>query len=94
MVLYLPRRYLPHHGNIVLEDATPRPASPTEIDPYRLHPSVLDDLGRADALKAECERVARVESVQVDVEADIVGANSQTGVVSWQDSRGIATARR
>jgi signal transduction histidine kinase len=37
---------------------------------YRLHPSVLDDLGLVEALKAECQRVARVESVQVDVEAD------------------------
>jgi signal transduction histidine kinase len=36
---------------------------------YRLHPSVLDDLGLVEALKAECERVARVESIQVDVEA-------------------------
>ena len=37
---------------------------------YRLHPSVLDDLGLVEALKAECERVARSESVRVDVEAD------------------------
>ena len=37
---------------------------------YRLHPSVLDDLGLVEALKAECERVARVESVQVDVKTD------------------------
>jgi signal transduction histidine kinase len=37
---------------------------------YRLHPSVLDDLGLVEALKAECERVARSESVHVDVKAD------------------------
>jgi signal transduction histidine kinase len=37
---------------------------------YRLHPSVLDDLGLVEALKAECDRVARSESVRVDVEAD------------------------
>jgi signal transduction histidine kinase len=37
---------------------------------YRLHPSVLDDLGLVRALKVECERVARVDSLQVDVEAD------------------------
>ena len=37
---------------------------------YRLHPSVLDDLGLVEALKAECERVARSESVHVDIEAD------------------------
>lgn len=37
---------------------------------YRLHPSVLHDLGLVEALKAECERVARFESVRVDVEAE------------------------
>ncbi len=37
---------------------------------YRLHPSVLDDLGLVEALKAECGRVARSESVRVGVEAD------------------------
>jgi signal transduction histidine kinase len=37
---------------------------------YQLHPSVLHDLGLVEALKAECERVARSESVRVDVEAD------------------------
>src|SRR5580692_6109464 len=42
---------------------------------YRLHPSVLDDLGLVEALKAECERVARVESVQVDVHADRLPQN-------------------
>jgi PAS domain S-box-containing protein len=34
---------------------------------YRLHPTVLEDLGLAAALKAECERLARQESVAVDV---------------------------
>ena len=37
---------------------------------YRLHPSVLDDLGLVEALKAECDRVARFESMQVEVEAE------------------------
>jgi signal transduction histidine kinase len=37
---------------------------------YRLHPSMLDDLGLVEALKAECDRVARSDSVRVDVEAD------------------------
>ena len=37
---------------------------------YRLHPSVLDDLGLVEALKAECDRVARSQSVRVDVEAE------------------------
>jgi signal transduction histidine kinase len=35
---------------------------------YRLHPSILDDLGLAEALKAECEHVARREPVRVEVE--------------------------
>ncbi len=30
---------------------------------YRLHPSLLEDLGLAEALKAECERFSRQESV-------------------------------
>jgi signal transduction histidine kinase len=34
---------------------------------YRLHPSVLEDLGLAEALKAECERFSRQESVRADV---------------------------
>jgi signal transduction histidine kinase len=37
---------------------------------YRLHPSVIEDLGLAEALKAECERIARTESIRVDVRAD------------------------
>ena len=36
---------------------------------YRLHPSVIDDLGLVEALKAECDRVARAGSVSVDVKA-------------------------
>jgi signal transduction histidine kinase len=38
---------------------------------YRLHPSVLDDLGLVEALKTECERVERVEHLQVKMEAEI-----------------------
>lgn len=34
---------------------------------YRLHPSILEDLGLIDALKTECERFARVESIPVRV---------------------------
>ncbi len=34
---------------------------------YRLHPSVLEDLGLAEALRTECERVARQESLPVQV---------------------------
>jgi len=32
---------------------------------YRLHPSLLEDLGMAEALKTECERVSRQESFSV-----------------------------
>jgi signal transduction histidine kinase len=34
---------------------------------YRLHPSVLEDLGLVEALKAECERFARQQSLPVEV---------------------------
>ena len=36
---------------------------------YRLHPSILDDLGLAEALKAECERVERNESLRVTIDS-------------------------
>jgi PAS domain S-box-containing protein len=36
---------------------------------YRLHPSVLDDLGLVEALKAECDRVARAGALRVQVDA-------------------------
>jgi signal transduction histidine kinase len=35
---------------------------------YRLHPSILDDLGLAEALKAECEQVSRQQAFRIDVE--------------------------
>jgi PAS domain S-box-containing protein len=35
---------------------------------YRLHPALLEDLGLADALKAECERFTRSESISVEVQ--------------------------
>jgi PAS domain S-box-containing protein len=34
---------------------------------YRLHPALLEDLGLAEALKAECERFSRQESVAAEV---------------------------
>jgi signal transduction histidine kinase len=37
---------------------------------YRLHPSVLADLGLVEALKAECDRLTRSAALRVDVEAD------------------------
>jgi PAS domain S-box-containing protein len=39
---------------------------------YRLHPAVLDDLGLVEALKAECDRVARHGELRVDVKASDV----------------------
>jgi len=41
---------------------------------YRLHPSVLEDLGLAEALKAECERFSRQESVPTEVEVGLAPA--------------------
>jgi signal transduction histidine kinase len=36
---------------------------------YRLHPSTLDDLGLTEALRIECERASRLESIPVDLRA-------------------------
>jgi PAS domain S-box-containing protein len=41
---------------------------------YRLHPSVLDDLGLVDALKTECDRVARHGELRVDIETSTASA--------------------
>jgi signal transduction histidine kinase/ligand-binding sensor domain-containing protein len=37
---------------------------------YRLHPSVLADLGLAEALRAECERISRRNPIEVVVKVD------------------------
>lgn len=37
---------------------------------YRLHPSVIDDLGLSDALRIECERAARRGALEVDFHGD------------------------
>jgi signal transduction histidine kinase len=34
---------------------------------YRLHPSIVDDLGLIAALRAECSRTARSSDIEVDV---------------------------
>jgi signal transduction histidine kinase len=34
---------------------------------HQLHPSILDDLGLVEALKMECDRFSRLESISVDV---------------------------
>ena len=36
---------------------------------YRLHPSMLDDLGLVEALRAECDRVAHHGDLRVDLDA-------------------------
>lgn len=41
---------------------------------YRLHPSVLDDLGLVDAIKTECDRVARHGELRVEIETSAVPA--------------------
>jgi signal transduction histidine kinase len=40
---------------------------------YRLHPSVVDDLGLGEALRIECDRAARRGAVEVDFDADEAG---------------------
>lgn len=40
---------------------------------YRLHPSVIDDLGLEAALRVECDRLARRSGIEVELDADAVG---------------------
>ena len=42
---------------------------------YQLHPSVLDDLGLAEGIRAECNRLSRQESLAVDVDVSAVPGN-------------------
>lgn len=44
---------------------------------YRLHPSVIDDLGLAEALRIECERAARRGPVEVDFHVDAGGSDAR-----------------
>jgi signal transduction histidine kinase len=37
---------------------------------YRLHPSILDDLGLAEALKAECEQITRHQPLNLEVDVN------------------------
>jgi signal transduction histidine kinase len=37
---------------------------------YRLHPSILDDLGLTEALKTECDSFSHLEAVPVDVKVE------------------------
>ena len=45
---------------------------------YRLHPTVIEDIGLAEALRAECDRVARNESIRIDFDAGTVPAKLPT----------------
>jgi PAS domain S-box-containing protein len=42
---------------------------------YKLHPALLEQLGLAAALQAECERLSRQESIPVDVKLDGLPTN-------------------
>ncbi len=39
---------------------------------YRLHPSVIEDLGLVEALRTECDRVARNEAIRVELDSRAV----------------------
>lgn len=49
---------------------------------YKLHPALLEDLGLADALKAECERFRRQQAISVEVMLEAIPAKipSDTGL--------------
>lgn len=40
---------------------------------YRLHPTVIDDLGLEAALRVECDRLARRSGIDVELDADAIG---------------------
>jgi len=61
-------------GVCQLREALVRLSEDVHALSYRLHPSVLDDLGLVEALKTECDRVARKGELRVDVEASAVPA--------------------
>lgn len=42
---------------------------------YRLHPTVIEDLGLVEALRAECDRVARAEPIRIELDAREVPAS-------------------
>ena len=46
---------------------------------YRLHPTVIEDLGLVEALRAECDRVARQEALRVELDTDAVPAKLPSG---------------
>lgn len=62
------RSHLPEHAPQSLHGELVRLSEDVHALSYRLHPSILDDLGLAEALKAECEQISRLQPVRVDVE--------------------------
>ena len=40
---------------------------------YRLHPSIVEDLGLAEALKAECEQMARDDTIRLEMDICDIG---------------------
>lgn len=64
-------RNAPVHGDSVreLREDLVRMSEDVHALSYRLHPSVLDDLGLVEALKSECDRVARQGGMRVAVDA-------------------------
>ena len=61
-----------------LQDGLVRLSEDIHTLSYRLHPTLLADLGLAEAIKAECERVSRQESILVTVDVgDVPGAFPQ-----------------
>ena len=59
---------------------------------YRLHPSVLEDLGLAEALKAECERFSRQESVPTEVDGRPCARRHPTRIGALSVSCGAGSA--
>lgn len=49
---------------------------------YRLHPSVIDDLGLEAALRVECDRLGRRSGIEVELETDSVGELQREGALS------------
>lgn len=41
---------------------------------HQLHPSIIEDLGLVEALRAECDRVSRQEAIRVDLDAQAIPA--------------------
>ncbi len=54
-------------GALSMHDELVRLSEDVHAFSYRLHPSVLDDLGLVDALRAECDRISHGQGIEVDL---------------------------